>query len=96
MKNLRPHQCNVLLVVAGIMIGACLLYFFDQKNVNYIKDQAYQEGFYEGRDSTTKQIIREIYEADSTVITENEIRMYYKCTTNEILYTRIRRISFGI
>lgn len=78
MKNLRPHQHSVLLVVVGIFIGACLLYFFDQKNVDYIKNQAYQEGFIEGRDSTTRQIIKGIYEADSTVVTENEIRMYYK------------------
>ena len=76
--NLRPHQCSVLFVAFGIIIGACLLYFFDQKNVEYIKSQAYQEGFSEGRDSTTRQIIKGIYEADSTVITENEIRMYYK------------------
>lgn len=78
MKNLRPHQCNVLFVAFGIIIGACLHYFFFRNNIDYVKNQAYQEGFSEGRDSTTRQIIKAIYEADSTIVSENKITMYYK------------------
>jgi len=78
LNRFRPHQYTVLLISLGIVIGASLHYFFNNSNMNYVKDKAYQEGFIEGRDSTTRQIIRGIYESDSTIITENEIRMYYK------------------
>ena len=76
--NIKNHQYSALLVVFGIMIGACLHYLFFNQNMNYVRKNAYQEGFYDGRDSTTKEIIRGIYEADSTVVSENEIIMYYK------------------
>ena len=74
----RPHQYAVLLISFGIIIGATLHWLFNNSNMDYVYEKAYQEGFIEGRDSTTKEIIRGIYESDSTVVTENEIRMYYK------------------
>lgn len=76
--NLKHHQYTALLICLGIVIGATLHYFFNNSNIDYVYQKAYKEGFSEGRDSTTRQIIRGIYESDSTVITENEIRMYYK------------------
>ena len=76
--NLRPHQYNALFIAFGIILGACLHYFFFRNNLEYVKDKAYQEGFVEGRDSTTRQIIKGIYESDSIIVTENEIRLYYK------------------
>lgn len=72
--NIKPHQCNALLVVFGIMIGACLHYLFFSQNMDYVKKNSYQEG----RDDMKQEIVQEILKADTTYISDTGIEFIYK------------------
>lgn len=74
MKTLKPHQCNALFVVFGIILGASLHYLFNSSNMNYIREKAYEQG----RKDVEQEIIQGVLSADTTWVTENEIQFIYK------------------
>lgn len=72
--NLKSHQYSLLFLLAGVVIGACLHYLFNDQNMNYVYDKAYEEGVKD----TRKEIIQGILSADTTLVTESEIEFIYK------------------
>lgn len=72
--NLRPHQCNALFIVLGLVIGAGLHYLFNSSNMNYIREKSYEQG----RKDAEQEIIQGVLSADTTLVTENEIQFIYK------------------
>lgn len=72
--NLRPHQCNVLFVVLGLVIGASLHYLFNSSNMNYIREKSYEQG----RKDAEQEIIQGVLSADTTLVSENEIQFIYR------------------
>lgn len=72
--SLKRHQYNTFLIVTGIFIGACLHYFFNKSNMDYVAKQNYNQGRIDEKES----IIRDLLAADTIDITENELICKYR------------------